>query len=124
MENDQSIQDILEQLLRDFVLHGGIETVYLLDEEGLSLTRYPTSKALDATDAVEITQLMYEARKTAINSLGTTRLREIFIETHERKKLVFRFITFFNQVVTLVFVVPAKIPNSIERASIFASVDP
>jgi hypothetical protein len=109
-ENDKSIQDILEKLLRDFVLHGGIETVYLLDEEGLSLTRYPKSKALGEADAVEITQMMYEARKIAMNSLGTSRVREIFIETHERRKIVFRFMTFFDQVVTLVFIVPARKP--------------
>lgn len=95
----------IEARMKDFVKFGNYEAVYLFSEEGLYLAKAHSDDPLDEERLAEISLVLNDVKRLA-NTLGKIqRLKEVFMEGDNFRKIIFRFFKAFGQNVVLVAVV-------------------
>ncbi|MCA9730809.1 MAG: hypothetical protein H6696_19230 [Deferribacteres bacterium] len=95
----------IETRMRDIVKFGSYEAVYLFSEEGLYLAKAHSDDPLDEERLAEISLILNDVKRLA-NTLGKIqRLKEVFMEGDNFRKIIFRFFTAFGQNVVLAAVV-------------------
>lgn len=96
----------IESRMRTVVREGNYEAVYLFSEEGLYLARAHAEDTFDEERLAEISLILNDVQRLA-NTLGKIeRLKEVFMEGENYRKVIFRFFTAFGQNVVLAAVVP------------------
>ena len=104
----ESIQEIIEKNMAHIVKLGNFEAVFLFSLDGLILAKYSRRELLDEKRAIQVSLLMQRVQKLVQNLGNLSRTKEIFIEDEFGKKLVFRFVTFFDDPAIMVAVVPPR----------------
>lgn len=95
----------IEARMQDIVVYGNYEAVYLFSEEGLYLAKAHSEDSLDEERLAEISLILNDVQRLA-NTLGKIqRLKEVFMEGENFRKIIFRFFRAFEQNVVLVAVV-------------------
>ncbi len=96
----------IETRMKAIVRDGHYEAVYLFSEEGLYLARAHVENSLDEERLAEISLVLNDVQRLA-NTLGKIeRLKEVFMEGENYRKIIFRFFPAFGQNVVLAAVVP------------------
>ena len=109
-ENSESVQQTIQNAMKEIVSQGSYESVFLFTDEGLEIARYSRRDILQKKRVIEISLLMHKVQKI-IRSIGNlANIKEIFVEDEFGKKLVFRFLLFFGQPIVLVAIVPPRKP--------------
>lgn len=102
-----AIQPLLEKTFAALVNDGHVNALFLLDKDGLILASCSESKTLGRQQSIESSALMLKlvhvfARKKISNA------NQVVFEDTDGKKLVFRFLPFFDTTVALIVQVPAQ----------------
>jgi len=102
-----SLQKKIEKILFSLVKTGLYEAIYLYNDDGLPLVDNQPFAKISKVDPVEISIMMSQIRKTisGLDDLGN--INEIVIEGANGKKIVFRYISLFEQTTTLIATIPA-----------------
>ena len=96
----------IETKMRAIVRDGNYEAVYLFSQEGLYLARAHAENTMDEERLAEISLILNDVQRLA-NTLGKIeRLKEVFMEGENFRKIIFRFFKAFGQNVVLAEVVP------------------
>jgi len=104
---ESSIQKKIEKILFSLVNTGLYESIYLYNADGLPLVENQPSSKINNVDPVEISVMMSQIRQalSRLDDLG--HINEIVIEGSNGKKIVFRYIYLFEQMTTLIAIIPA-----------------
>ncbi len=105
--SESSIQKKIEKILYSLVKTGLYDSIYLYNADGLPLVDNQPISSINNVDPVEISVMMSQIRHaiSRLDDLG--RISEIVIEGSNGKKIVFRYISLFNQTTTLIAIIPA-----------------
>ena len=104
--HESSIQKKIEKILFSLVKTGLYESIYLYNADGLPIVENQSASKFKV-DPVEISVMMSQIRQliSRLDDLG--QINEIVIEGSNGKKIVFRYISLFNQTATLIATIPA-----------------
>ena len=105
---DMSPQEIIENFMRKVVGEGNYETAYLFSDEGLPMAEVKGDTVVSEDRLVEISLLFQEIRKMADVNGRISELKEVVLEGMNRKKIIFRFFTGFDQPLVLALIIPPK----------------
>ena len=105
---DKAIYDTIITTMKEIVLAGHSEALYLFNKDGLVIAQYDRRQVLAELDATELSVLMYKVKPVVkyIGNLG--QIKEITVEDDFGKRLIFRFFFFFGQAAILLLVVPPR----------------
>ena len=104
----EAIQEIIEKNMAHIVKLGNFESVFLFSLDGLILAKYSRREILDEKRAIQVSLLMQRVQKLVQSLASLSRTKEIFVEDEFGKKLVFRFVTLYNDPAIMVAVVPPR----------------
>lgn len=108
METQIAPQVEIEKKMQEIVNHGNYEAVYLFSNEGLHLARAAEKIDNDQDRLAEISLLLNDVQRLA-NTLGSVeRLKEVFMEGENHRRVIFRFFQAFDEQVVLVAVIPPQ----------------
>jgi hypothetical protein len=102
------LQLSLERLVKEISILGGFDFTFLLNHEGLSLAQYTSNSQMDELAVVEMCAMLDRINNTLKSNLGISDLHEVTIEAKEGRRLIFRFIQFYNQIAVLALMVPPR----------------
>ena len=108
MENNYSPQEKIENFMSEVIKLGNYETAYLLSEEGLALAHDMADEIVPEERLVEISVLFQEIQKMADVMGGISEIKELVIEGHNKRKIIFRFFNAFDQNVILSLIIPPQ----------------
>jgi len=103
-------QVAIEKKMAAIIAQGTYEAAYLFSDEGLPIAQASTTdgQQVDRDRIAELSILFHDVRRMAAVMGGISRLREVFIEGENHRKIVFRFFQAFGQPVILAVVVPPQ----------------
>jgi len=104
----ESPQDIIERAMQQIVQLGHFEEVYLFTEDALPLARADGQNQVGIEMIIESAILLLGLREITKTLGPESEPSEIVIEGHNHRKIVFRFLEFFNKSTILAFVVPPR----------------
>ncbi len=104
---ESSIQKKIEKILFSMVNTGLYDSIYLYNADGLPLVDNQPFSKINDVDPVEISIMMSQIRHavSGLDDLG--HINEIVIEGSNSKKIVFRYMSLFDQTITLIAIIPA-----------------
>jgi len=108
MKNDYSPQERIENFMAEVIKLGNYETAYLLSEEGLALAHDMADEIVPEERLVEMAVLFQEIQKMVDVMGGISEIKELVVEGHNKRKIIFRFFNAFDQKVILSLVVPPQ----------------
>lgn len=108
METSPSPQAIIEAKMREITESGHYDMVHLFSNEGLPLAEHYSNGIIDKDRLVELSLLLRNVKKMADVMGKISDVKELIVEGHNQRKIVFRFFQAFNQEVALAIVVPPK----------------
>lgn len=108
MKNDYSPQERIENFMAEVIKLGNYETAYLLSEEGLALAHDMADEIVPEERLVEMAVLFQEIQKMVDVMGGISDIKELVVEGHNKRKIIFRFFNAFDQKVILSLVVPPQ----------------
>ncbi len=127
-KNKQSLQEKIEEQMKEIVNLGNYQSVFLFDQEGLQLAQYAPEGIVEEVRVIEISLMIVELKKTVNNLAGIADLKEIMVEGFDGKKIIFRFIPFYGQMAIFVAVIPRHksyrlLTNRLQNAIIKLGLD-
>jgi hypothetical protein len=102
------LQLSLDRMLKEITILGAFDFVFFLNNEGLVMAQYTSENQSDEMAVVEISTLLDQIQTILKSNLGMSELKEVMTEVAEGRKLVFRFLRFFDQMAVLVVMVPPR----------------
>lgn len=95
--------------LDELIKVGGFEAAYLYSLEGLPLAQGgPAAATLSELQVVELTVMMAKMARVILKLGVIDSVHELALESRQGSRVVFRFITVFNQPALLILVVPPQ----------------
>jgi len=104
---ESSIQKKIEKILFSLVKTGLYDSIYLYNADGLPIVENQPISNINNIDPVEISVMMSQIRQSISRLDDLGKINEIVIEGSNGKKIVFRYISLFNQTATLIATIPA-----------------
>ncbi len=104
---DLPIQQIIENFMQEVIKQGNFETAYLFSQEGLPIAQQYSDHSTRMR-TVEISVMMNKVQKFMKDLGKLSRIKEIVVEDEDKKRIVFRFLPFFDQTAILIIVVPPR----------------
>lgn len=108
MNDAQSPQERIEDFMSEVIKLGNYETAYLLSEEGLTLANSNANEIVPGDRLVEMSVLFQEIQKMADVMGGISEIKELVIEGHNKRKIIFRFFNAFDEKVILSLIIPPQ----------------
>lgn len=108
MNDEQSPQEKIEAFMSEVIKLGNYETAYLLSEEGLTLANSNANEIVPGDRLVEMSVLFQEIQKMADVMGGISEIKELVIEGHNKRKIIFRFFNAFDEKVILSLIIPPQ----------------
>ena len=108
MNENYSPQENIENFMAEVIKLGNYETAYLLSEEGLTLANSNADEIVPGDRLVEMSVLFQEIQKMADVMGGISEIKELVIEGHNKRKIVFRFFNAFDEKVILSLIIPPQ----------------
>jgi len=107
---DRPVQEMIENFMQEVIKLGNFETAFLFTEDGLPIAQQVKRKNAAKLRPVEISIMMNKVQKFMRNLGDLSQIKEIVIEDEEKKKIVFRFLDFYEQTAILILVIPPRKP--------------
>ncbi|HDP99332.1 MAG TPA: hypothetical protein ENN22_09140 [bacterium] len=107
-KNDLSPQQQIQQFMDEIIELGHYETAYLFSDEGLPLAHSFTKEVVSEDRLVEMSVLFQEIRNMADVMGGISQIRELIVEGNNKRRIIFRFFSAFDQQVILALIIPPK----------------
>ncbi len=108
MDNSVSPQEKIESFMKEVMESGNYEMAFLLSQEGLTLAQADGEAIVPEDRLVELSIQFQEIQKMADVMGGISEIRELVIEGHNKRKIVFRFFDAFEQSVVLALIIPPR----------------
>jgi len=108
MDDFYSPQEKIENFMSEVIKLGNYEIAYLLSEEGLALAHDMADEIVPEERLVEMSVLFQEIQKMADVMGGISEIKELVIEGHNKRKVIFRFFNAFDQKVILSLIIPPQ----------------
>ncbi|RMD96230.1 MAG: hypothetical protein D6814_11765 [Calditrichaeota bacterium] len=120
MEKALAPQKVIESKMKEIIQLGNYEAVFLFSYEGLPLAKvsHPQNQSQDLL--AEMSLMFSNVKKMASSLGGLERLKEVFVEGTNHRKVIFRFFNALGNEVVLAAVVPPrkayrKLTNDLQR---------
>jgi hypothetical protein len=107
-DQEVPLQDNIEMQMQEAVSLGNFEAVYLYDKEGLLIAECDGSLEDDKHRIIQISLMVHKVKGFVHDLASLSDLKEMALEDMEGRKIIFRFIAFFNQPAILVAIVPLR----------------
>ncbi len=119
-ERTESPQVVIEKRMQEIVNLGNYEAAFLFNNEGLPLARAAQNDGSDEERLAEMSLTFQNVRALAASLGGIERLKEVFIEGENHRKVVFRFFPALGTDVVLAVIIPPKrsyrrVTNDLQR---------
>ena len=108
MNENYSPQEKIENFMSEVIKLGNYETAYLMSEEGLTLAHSLVDEVIPEERLIEMAVIFQDIQKMADVMGGISEIKELVMEGHNKRKIIFRFFNAFDQKVILSFVIPPK----------------
>jgi len=108
MNDFYSPQEKIEKFMSEVIKLGNYETAYLLSEEGLALAHELADEIVPEERLVELMVIFQQVQKMADVMGGISEIKELVIEGHNKRKIIFRFFDAFDQKVILALIIPPQ----------------
>ncbi len=108
MNENYSPQEKIENFMSEVIKLGNYETAYLMSEEGLTLAHRLVGEIVPEERLTEMAVIFQDIQKMADVMGGISEIKELVMEGHNKRKIIFRFFNAFDQKVILSFVIPPK----------------
>ncbi len=120
MERDVAPQELIEARMEAIVNLGNFEAVFLFTDEGLPLAKATRQDASDEDRLAEMSLTFQNVKNLATSLGGIERLKEVFIEGENHRKVVFRFFHALGNDLVLAAIIPPKrayrkVTNDLQR---------
>ena len=99
-------QSIIQESMQQICFRGNYEMVHLFSSEGLPIAEYYHDQVIDQDRLAELSLLLRNVKQMADVMAGISSLKEMIVEGFNKRKIIFRFFTAFDQEVVLAAVVP------------------
>ena len=108
MKKNHSPQENIENFMAEVIKLGNYETAYLISEEGLTLAHSLVDEVLPEERLIEMSVLFQDIQKMADVMGGISEIKELVMEGHNKRKIIFRFFNAFDQKVILSLIIPPQ----------------
>jgi len=108
MKENHSPQENIENFMAEVIKLGNYETAYLISEEGLTLAHSLVDEVLPEERLIEMSVLFQDIQKMADVMGGISEIKELVMEGHNKRKIIFRFFNAFDQKVILSLIIPPQ----------------
>lgn len=108
MNENYSPQEKIENFMSEVIKLGNYETAYLMSEEGLTLAHSLVDEVVPEERLIEMAVIFQDIQKMADVMGGISEIKELVMEGHNKRKIIFRFFNAFDQKVILSLVIPPK----------------
>lgn len=120
MERDLAPQELIESRMQAIVNLGNFEAVFLFTDEGLPLAKATAQDSSDEDRLAEMSLTFQNVKNLATSLGGIQRLKEVFIEGENHRKVVFRFFHALDNDLVLAAIIPPKrayrkVTNDLQR---------
>ena len=120
MERDVAPQELIEARMEAIVNLGNFEAVFLFTDEGLPLAKATRQDVSDEDRLAEMSLTFQNVKNLATSLGGIERLKEVFIEGENHRKVVFRFFHALGNDLVLAAIIPPKrayrkVTNDLQR---------
>ncbi|MDQ7054967.1 MAG: hypothetical protein Q9P14_19555 [candidate division KSB1 bacterium] len=120
MERDLAPQELIESRMQAIVNLGNFEAVFLFTDEGLPLAKATAQESSDEDRLAEMSLTFQNVKNLATSLGGIQRLKEVFIEGENHRKVVFRFFHALGNDLVLAAIIPPKrayrkVTNDLQR---------
>ncbi len=120
MERDLAPQELIESRMQAIVNLGNFEAVFLFTDEGLPLAKATAQDSSDEDRLAEMSLTFQNVKNLATSLGGIQRLKEVFIEGENHRKVVFRFFHALGNDLVLAAIIPPKrayrkVTNDLQR---------
>lgn len=102
------LQDNIEMQMREVVNLGSFDAVYLYDKEGLLIAECNGGIKDNEYQLIQISLMVNKVKGFVHELTNLSDLKEIILEDSDGRKIIYRFLSFFNQPTILVAVVPTR----------------
>ena len=108
MDTSVAPQVKIENFMKEVMKLGNYEMAFLLSQEGLTLAQAQNETIVPEDRLVELSIQFQEIQKMADVMGGISEIRELVIEGHNKRKIIFRFFKAFEQSVVLALIIPPR----------------
>ena len=108
MKENHSPQENIENFMAEVIKLGNYETAYLISEEGLTLAHSLVDEVLPEERLIEMSVLFQDIQKMADVMGGISEIKELVMEGHNKRKIIFRFFNAFDQKVIVSLIIPPQ----------------
>jgi len=108
MDTSVAPQVKIENFMKEVMKLGNYEMAFLLSQEGLTLAQAQNETIVPEDRLVELSIQFQEIQKMADVMGGISEIREMVIEGHNKRKIIFRFFKAFEQSVVLALIIPPR----------------
>lgn len=120
-EMELTIQDSIEASMKEIVILGSYDAVFLYDQDGLLVAKCSGKQEMEEQCVIEISMMVKKVKSFALNLAKMSEIKEIILEDTSSRKIIFRFISFLTVPTILVAIVPSHksyrgLTNRLQRA--------